>query len=233
MASIVRSETFNLSSGTTATFAIDGSGGNLLVVIPHWRRNSNQDVTGVTHNGDTLTQLVQENASLTGQGVAVFYNTNPDQLSGNVVVSFDVDLSGAGCTITAIVISGADTDNPFVGTTVVVPDSGSADVLTANITVSGSNDLAIGVGGARGGGNMTVTTGAGQTDIDSDLGSGSGDEHINQRSSYEVGTGASQTLSYTYTPPATGNGAMVVFGVRGTAGGGGPTVKQFGLLGVG
>jgi hypothetical protein len=206
-------------TGTNQTLAIDGSGGNFLLVCTGWRRNNSQDLSGVTYNSVALTQRYNDTSGTAfGQGMACFYKTLPSSGSNNIVATYINDSLG-GNSIVAALLAGVDTSNPFVTTDQIVGDSGSADTLTANIS-AGTGNLAIGIGQTRGGSSVTFTLGAGQTNIVEYNGAGSDDSDIHMKMSYEAGSGSATTMSYTYSPAATYNGGMGVIALRAASGGG-------------
>lgn len=131
---------------TAGTFAVDATGGNIIVVGTGTRANTsspqNRDITGVTYNGVALTKAVDFDNSVGGSdriNVEIWYLVNPASGSNNVVVS----TYGAVQSLVygAIVLSGVSTASPIdaVGTGATA----SSNSPSSTVTTTAANSLVI------------------------------------------------------------------------------------------
>ena len=164
-----------VSTSDTATAAIDmtsvlsltwshtvAAGSNkLLVVMLHTLVDGNVGASGVTFNGDAMTELRDEVAVSGGRdsGAEVWYLINPDVATGDIVVTLNTTMHVASAT--AVDFTGVDQSTPFEANEGSVDAGG--DTVTDDITTLTDGALVIqcmsGVQAAAG-----VTQDSGQTE---------------------------------------------------------------------
>jgi len=187
--SLIDTSNSSSSASGSLTFAHDCTGADLIVVAVNTYDGTssvNAEVSGITFNGDALTQAVeQQGLSGTNNWSEIWYKVNPASGSYNVVVTTSggsADIGGG-----AMSFSGADTGTPIDDSVGETTNGGTTVTPTVTTTADGNYVLSC----AQTENNVIDSIGGGQTSL-WNLFSGY------SRGSYEIDVTAG-SITHTYT----------------------------------
>lgn len=184
------------SSGAGATFTLSsvvGGGGGasdrVCWAAFAWQANGGQTITGVTFDGNAMTQIGTELGNGGGRSVATYRYINPTT-TGNVVATFSASVDRA-CGA-AIVFSGVDQTTPFGTSQTSTPASSPT---TTSAVTSAVDGMCVDATMSQGVNVASYVPDAGQTGRASQV---TDDGAIHFRASTEPGA-ASVTMGWTWT----------------------------------
>lgn len=185
--SVVRTSFSDRTSGTSKTFSIDATGGNMLaVVVNTYDDGSDTDgeVTGITYAGVAMNEAVQsQGISGTRNWSHVYYLANPTTGTNNIVISLNGNTDGivAG----AVLLTSAST-------TALDNASGSTDTgTTSSLELTTTNANTIMVGGSQSEVNAYGSQGASQSSI------GQGDSNFVWHSYKSLTSSGANSMTFT------------------------------------
>lgn len=178
------------TNNTATAAAVNGNVTNPCVIaVVTYRNNASQTITGVTHDGNAMTQI-GSTVSSGGGSVGMFYRVGTTT-TGNVVATLSANTLGIHCM--ALVFSGVNQAGP-IGTA-ATSNAGGTDVeLTSTAAVSSAADGMCVDGLFCRAAATAITANGGQTEQEAESTAGS----IFGRASYEAGA-ASVTMGWTWT----------------------------------
>jgi hypothetical protein len=180
-------------TGTNNTATAPSVNGNVtnpcVIAVVTYRNNAGQTITGVTHDGNAMTQI-GSTVSSGGGSVGMFYRVGTST-TGSVIATLSANTLGIHCM--ALVFSGVNQASP-IGTE-ATSNSGGSDVTTTSTAAVTSAVDGMCVDGVfcRAAATL-ITADGGQTEQEAESTAGS----VFGRASYEAGA-ASVTMGWTWT----------------------------------